>query len=246
VGINTLSTIEGNVVLKLSKAAFALAAVAFSLFATNAKANAWKMGPLSSQVPVIQQAQDLQETDRREFICLSLAVYHEARGEPQSSHLAVAHVVKNRTISGKYPTSICGVVWDRNQFAWTSRPVGSIVPRERASWEESQLAAYQVLYGDHRADPTGGATSFYDRSLSRRPTWARRAVATKIMGGLVFCQMPGMNRMPSLPSPMQAITTVVVQAAEEVSRSIIAKPQVEIASAAVNIPTLNTQRRWPF
>src|SRR5690606_35614877 len=42
--------------------------------------------------------------------CMAVAVYHEARGETLEGQLAVARVIMNRAVSGKYPTTWCGVV----------------------------------------------------------------------------------------------------------------------------------------
>ena len=42
--------------------------------------------------------------------CLATAVYFEAKGEPLRGQLAVAQVILNRTRSGRFPASVCGVV----------------------------------------------------------------------------------------------------------------------------------------
>jgi N-acetylmuramoyl-L-alanine amidase len=180
--------------LKISKAALAAAAVVISLFtSTTAFANAWKMGPLSSQVPVFQQAQELQDNERREFLCLALTIYHEARGVRDiDGRRAVAHVVLNRSESPRFPQTVCGVVWDDGQFTWTTRPVGGIIPRERSAWLASQQLAYDTLYGTDLAtsgDPTGGATHFHNVSV--RPSWARNPLHTWRNGQHVFVRLRG-------------------------------------------------------
>jgi len=43
--------------------------------------------------------------------CLAEAIYFESRGEPEMGQLAVAQVVLNRVMSGLYPNSVCGVVY---------------------------------------------------------------------------------------------------------------------------------------
>src|SRR4029079_8013073 len=43
--------------------------------------------------------------------CLAEAVYFEARGEAVRGQMAVAQVVLNRAFSGKYPETVCGVVY---------------------------------------------------------------------------------------------------------------------------------------
>ncbi len=45
--------------------------------------------------------------------CLTEAIYFEARGEPVRGQIAVAQVVLNRVFSGYYPSTVCGVVYQR-------------------------------------------------------------------------------------------------------------------------------------
>jgi spore germination cell wall hydrolase CwlJ-like protein len=150
--------------LKSSKAAFCAVVGALMLLfapAAHAQANEWKMAPLLEQLSLSQQAQDLQETDRRDLVCMALTIYHEARGENFLMQRAVGHVVMNRIASGRFRPTICGVVWQNGQFTWTTRPVGSILPRERAAWVRAQEAALLVINGQSR-DPTGN-TLFFGR-----------------------------------------------------------------------------------
>ena len=51
-------------------------------------------------------------------LCLSLALYHEARGEPLNGQRAVAEVIMNRVESNRFPDTICGVVMQPNQFSF--------------------------------------------------------------------------------------------------------------------------------
>jgi hypothetical protein len=53
-----------------------------------------------------------------ERLCLAKAVYFEARSESLEGQLAVAEVVLNRSVSGVYPPSICGVVTQPAQFSF--------------------------------------------------------------------------------------------------------------------------------
>jgi N-acetylmuramoyl-L-alanine amidase len=123
-----------------------------------AHANEWKMSPLTEAVDILPEARELQDTDRREFLCMALNIYHEARGESSVGQRAVAHVVLNRSKSSFFPNTLCEVIWQRSQFSWTIRPVGSLVPREAASWGRAQSVALQVMASD--PDPTNGAIYF--------------------------------------------------------------------------------------
>jgi len=50
--------------------------------------------------------------------CMKAAIYHEARGEPIEGQIAVALVIYNRTESGKFPNTICGVIKEPEQFTF--------------------------------------------------------------------------------------------------------------------------------
>lgn len=52
----------------------------------------------------------------QELRCLEHAIYHEARGESIRGKLKVAEVILNRTKSGKFPRTICAVVYQPGQF----------------------------------------------------------------------------------------------------------------------------------
>lgn len=106
--------------------------------------------------------------------CLAKNVYFEARGEPRIDQEAVAHVVVNRVQSGRFRSSVCGVVHQSGQFSWTFDR-NSDVPRERAAWNRSLQVAQGVLSGEID-DPTDGATYFWHRRLN--PSWTRRLVPT--------------------------------------------------------------------
>lgn len=60
-----------------------------------------------------------------ERLCLALALYHEARGEPLEGQMAVGLTILNRVASKAYPSTICGVVFqnfeklNRCQFSFT-------------------------------------------------------------------------------------------------------------------------------
>lgn len=63
---------------------------------------------------------DLTTVQRRRIDCMAKVIFFEARGESYTGKTLVANVVRNRTQFGKpFATSICKVVYQPNQFAWT-------------------------------------------------------------------------------------------------------------------------------
>lgn len=128
----------------------------------------------------------------KELRCLALNVYHEARGEPIQGQLAVAYVTMNRLVSGRYPTSICDVVWQDRQFSWTHDTV-SDVPTSKRQWQSAKRIAafvYRNYYHFQRvtkgaADLTRGALYFYAPTKAQ-PEWARKKTVTVKVGSHLF------------------------------------------------------------
>lgn len=52
--------------------------------------------------------------------CLAQTLYFEANNEPEVGIVAVAATVFNRTAQALWPSTICGVVYQRAQFSWTA------------------------------------------------------------------------------------------------------------------------------
>jgi spore germination cell wall hydrolase CwlJ-like protein len=69
--------------------------------------------------------------------CLANAVYFEARGEPLQGQLAVAEVVINRAASGRYPSTLCGVVVQPAQFSFVRRGRMPQADRNSAAWRRA-------------------------------------------------------------------------------------------------------------
>jgi spore germination cell wall hydrolase CwlJ-like protein len=106
--------------------------------------------------------------------CLTLNIYHEARGEPQDGQLAVAKVVMNRVSDPRFPNDVCGVVTDggtrepgRCQFSWWCDGK-SDKPRDAGAWRDSRSLAKDVLAGKFD-DPTGGALWYHADYV--QPNW---------------------------------------------------------------------------
>jgi N-acetylmuramoyl-L-alanine amidase len=96
--------------------------------------------------------------------CLANAVYFEAKGEPLRGQLAVAQVILNRTRSGRFPTSVCGVVKQRGQFSFVRGGRLPSVPRASAAWRKAVAVARMARDG---AEPVAArALFFHARSVS--------------------------------------------------------------------------------
>jgi len=89
---------------------------------------------------------------KKEMNCLAENIYYEAASESFEGKLAVAQVTLNRVNSGRYSSSICGVVHQRDningkvtcQFSWTCEGPKTHA-RNKYSWEESLIVARKAL-----------------------------------------------------------------------------------------------------
>ncbi|MDZ3832038.1 MAG: cell wall hydrolase [Sphingopyxis sp.] len=108
-----------------------------------------------------------------ELRCLAGAVYFESRGESLPGQLAVAHVVINRAQSGRFPASLCGVVYQRSQFSFIR---GGKMPRirEGKQWDNA-IAIAQIAQDGSWKNHAPGALFFHARHVS--PGWRKTRIA---------------------------------------------------------------------
>lgn len=125
--------------------------------------------------------------DESELNCLALNIYFESRGASRVDREAVGHVTVNRSESRHFPSTICGVVYQkhngRGQFSWTTDG-NSDIPREARAWQDSRNLAREIL-GDAIEDPSRGATYFYNHNRAR-PSWANRFEVTLRTNGHTY------------------------------------------------------------
>ena len=89
----------------------------------------------------------------KQLDCLTRNIYWEAANEPFEGKVAVAQVTLNRMESGKFPDSVCGVVYQKNvfyekvvcQFSWYCEGNHKLKPVHRTLWRESEEVAKKVL-----------------------------------------------------------------------------------------------------
>lgn len=78
-------------------------------------------------------------------LCLAQAIYYEARSEPIDGQLLVAEVVINRTNHEDFPHTVCGVVYDPDQFSWSDNPPEI---KEAKEWSHSLKLSAEILLGE--------------------------------------------------------------------------------------------------
>ena len=115
------------------------------------------------------------------MLCLATAIYMEARGEPLDGQFAVAEVILRRAESGNpiWENSVCGVVYQSGQFAWTDTPIRP--DRSTPAWRLSMQVAHAAnVWGRAlQGAATSCATYFYSGSP---PWWAKHFTFEKRIG----------------------------------------------------------------
>jgi hypothetical protein len=121
---------------------------------------------------------DASQAADAELHCLATAVYFEARGEPLEGQLAVAQAIINRTETGRYASSICGVINQPGQFSFSR----SRAPASGNDWRTAQAIA-QIATDDMWREVAPHAISFHAARLS--PGW-RDKVRVAQIGNHIF------------------------------------------------------------
>lgn len=126
--------------------------------------------------------------------CLAQAIYHEARGESEAGQYAVANVIVNRARSGKFPSTLCGVIYQnaskgyhRCQFTFACDGKDD-APRERAAWNRSKAIA-QTVYAEfangQQLDSLPRSVLYY-HTRSSNPSWSNTYTQVAQIGSHVF------------------------------------------------------------
>jgi spore germination cell wall hydrolase CwlJ-like protein len=121
---------------------------------------------------------------REQFNCLAQAIYFEARGEPIEGQVAVAQVVLNRLSDRRYPTTICGVVFQNEtrrhhcQFSFACDGK-SDRPHRGTAWIRAQYIASLAMNGQLK-NVVGDSTHYH--AIYSHPEWAQELAPTVVVG----------------------------------------------------------------
>ena len=121
------------------------------------------------------------EAGSRELECLAGAIYFESKSESLPGQLAVGHVIANRAQSGRFPSSYCGVVFQRSQFSFVRGRSLPYIPHTSQDWKDA-VAIAKIVDQELHPSPVGKALFFHARRVS--PGWRLTRVAT--LGNHVF------------------------------------------------------------
>ena len=126
-----------------------------------------------------------------EISLLALCLWREARGETVEAKRAVAWSIRNRV---GHPSWWGGtwseVITKREQYSSMTDPGDANLVKWPLETDTSWMACMDVateVYGTPIADPTNGATNYFDNSLDANPpNWAAAMVKTADVGPFHF------------------------------------------------------------
>jgi len=130
----------------------------------------------------------------KEQKCLAEAVYFEARGEPVEGQAAVAQVVLNRVRNPAYPATICGVVYqnenwrNRCQFSFACDGIKDRITSP-AHYRIAKDVAMAVTAGKIWLESVGSSTHYHATYV--RPRWASAMKKLTKIGQHIFYRTYG-------------------------------------------------------
>jgi Cell Wall Hydrolase len=141
-------------------------------------------------VPTVKKV----KLSKEEQLCLAQAIYHEARGESEAGQWAVANVIINRAFSKKFPSSLCGVVFqnaDKGRFKcqFTFACDGrSDMGTEKGAWKRASKMAL-VAYREFQIGDRPGVipnSALYYHTTAVTPSWSNKFHQVAAIGSHLF------------------------------------------------------------
>ncbi|WKV16996.1 endolysin [Nostoc phage NMeng1] len=193
--------------------------------------------PLPLSPSIVRRTVQFAPTD---VDVLTKTILGEAGAEGPDGMAAVAHVIVNRTIDGRWGRSIAATAQQPQQFStWNAPGMGGNNPEQWAGTEAYSRArqiALAVLSGRH-VDPTNGATHFYaPRGMQngQAPVWATETESESggpiVIGGHRFS-----GRMRNTPGKLDGASEG--PNSPSVSQPVLLPSQAQAASEAGLLPS---------
>jgi len=118
----------------------------------------------------------------RELECLATGIYFESKSEPLLGQLAVGKVIANRAKSGgRFPSSYCGVLFQRSQFSFIRGRNLPSAPRAGRQWQTA-VAIARIVDAGLKTSAAESALFFHARRVS--PGWRLKRIA--MIGNHIF------------------------------------------------------------
>lgn len=124
-----------------------------------------------------------------EILCMSEAIYFEARGEDRLGKASVGLVIMNRVKSDRYPNTICEVVSQPMQFSYRNSYVPTVIINDIDSNDAKTLTDIVQLSIDitnkHIRDFTDNSTHYFAHNLVN-PNWLNYGEVSMVVNNHTF------------------------------------------------------------
>ena len=145
--------------------------------------HAWAATPLPAEVFTAKEQK-----------CLAEGIYFEARGEEVKGQAAVAQVILNRVRNPAYPNTICGVVYqnenwrNRCQFSFACDRIPDLI-LSPWHWKTAKEIAMAVTAGKIWFEDVGSSTHYHATYV--KPPWGRTMKRVAKIGKHIFYRTYG-------------------------------------------------------
>lgn len=117
------------------------------------------------------------------LFCLTLAIYHESRGEPELGQRAVAEVIINRVENPYWPSTPCKVISAKSQFSffWDDLPFDMT---EKDAEKRAKRIAREYLFGNPERVFDEPIKCFVEKGLENK--WTKQYDTVGVIGNHKF------------------------------------------------------------
>lgn len=162
------------------------------------------------QYAIAMEANLLSEEAFKQELCMAKNIYHEARSDNVAGMYAVADVVLNRVNDGRYPDTVCEVVYQGPvRESWKTRKDETLAEEDRVyypvrhmcqfswycdgkkddtndetAWALAQEIAYKIMNDNKYKGITEGATHYHATYVN--PEWAQDLALVGRIGSHIF------------------------------------------------------------
>lgn len=147
-----------------------------------------KMVAVAIKVPALHKKDFVAESySAADLKCLQENIFFEARNQKPIGMAMVGIVTLERVKLSQFPNTICGVVYERGQFSWTSHKpkVNMKNPVEAQAWWICGLIAQNILVNRKSLDDIYKNVAYYHKTTIH-PRWASKMRKEFVLQDHVF------------------------------------------------------------
>jgi len=135
----------------------------------------------NSDLPTLVANLRSSDAGSRQLECLAAGVYFESKSEPLAGQLAVGQVIANRSDSGRFSDTYCGVLFQRGQFSFVRGKSWPRINKSGRQWQTA-VAIAKIVDQDLKESKVGDALFFHAKRV--HPGWRLKRVAS--IGNHIF------------------------------------------------------------